>query len=285
MSKPRSVILPHRGVLTIGGDDRVTFLQGLLSNDVAKVSATQAVWAAMLTPQGKFLHDVFLIAEGDTILLETEREKLEEVRSRLAKYKLRAKVTLEVRPDLTVAVAFGGEPAPTAGVWFADPRLPQAGYRALLPADQAENLLAAAGCTPIALSEYDMHRMSLGLPDGSRDLMTEKTYLMEGGFDELHGIDFKKGCYVGQETTTRMKRRELTKKRLAPIAIDGPVPAAGTLVTLPDGTEVGEIRSTLAGIGLAVLKIDALEGTPLTAGAAKITPRKPDWMVLPDTSK
>lgn len=295
-----SVLQPHRGVLVIGGADRKTFLQGLLSNDVNRVAPDRAIWAGFLTPQGKFLHDVFISERDDVLYLEGEADRLDDLRDRLKKYKLRAKVTLEPAPDLTVAVAFGAakaaldlpaeagaaKPFGERGTAYVDPRLVQAGLRLVLPAEGAAQALTAAGFVAGDQAAYEAHRLPLGLPDGSRDLPVEKAFLMESGFDELAGVDFRKGCYIGQETTARMKHRGLVRKRLMPIAVDGPLPAFGTAVTNAAGKTVGEVRSgdAEAGYALALIKLDALQSGPFTAGEATVTPIHPDWMRLPESA-
>jgi len=294
------VLLAHRGVLTISGPDRKSFLQGLVSNDVGRVGPDRAVYAAFLTPQGKFLHDMVIAERDEVLLLDVEAERLDDRLTRLKKYKLRAKVTLEPAPDMAVAAAFGAakdalglpaEPgAATAfgarGVACVDPRLAQAGLRLLLPAEGAAGALAAAGFCAADLAAYDAHRLRLGLPDGSRDLPVEKAFLMESGFEELNGVDFKKGCYIGQETTARMKHRGLVRKRLMPVHVDGPLPAPGTEVADAEGKAVGEVRSgdAAAGYALALLKLDALQAGPFTAGNATLTPIHPDWMRLPESA-
>ncbi|HEY9537228.1 MAG TPA: tRNA-modifying protein YgfZ, partial [Kiloniellaceae bacterium] len=150
-----------------------------------------------------------------------------------------------------------------------------------LPRDGAEAALADAGFAPGTLADYDAVRIAAGVPDGSRDLAVEKATLLESGFDELQGIDWDKGCYMGQELTARMRYRGLVKKRLIPVEIAGPTPEAGTAITR-DGKNAGELRSVAArngggSIGLALLRLEALEGAPLLAGAAQVTPKKPAW--------
>lgn len=300
MTTHSSVLLPHRGVLAIAGDDRKAFLQGLVTNDVTRVDDSRAVHAAFLTPQGKFLHEFFICERAGTLFLDGEAERLDDLRTRLSRYRLRAKVTLELRPDLAVAVAFGAakdtlglpaEPgAATAfgesGVAFVDPRLAQAGLRIILPREGAEEALAAAGFTPGIMEQWEEHRLRLGLPDGSRDLPVEKAFLMESGFEELRGIDFKKGCYIGQELTARMKYRALVKKRLMPVTIDGPLPEPGTPLTTADGKDAGEMRSGIVkeggAIGLALIRLEHKGAAPLQAGAALVSPVTPDWMRLPE---
>ncbi|HEV2187213.1 MAG TPA: folate-binding protein, partial [Stellaceae bacterium] len=208
-------------------------------------------------------------------------------------YRLRAKVTVDERPDLAIAAVFGGAPlglpndpgaahAIDGGVVFADPRLAALGARAILPGGRIRRALTATGATEADFSEYDRLRLSLGIPDGSRDLVPDKSILLESGFDELHGVDWNKGCYIGQELTARTKYRGLIKKRLFPIRIDGPAPEPGAIVTL-DGQDAGEVRSSRDGIGLALLRLEAVSaGRRLTTGPSTIVPLKPDWMQLPD---
>jgi folate-binding protein YgfZ len=296
MPGPVYAPLDARAVLTIAGEERVAFLHGLVSNDVSRAEAgDRAVYAALLTAQGKYLHDFFIVASGDTLLLDAEAARLADLKKRLSIYRLRSKVTIDEAPELAVAATFGegaldclGLPAEpgaaqtmAGGVAFTDPRLAGAGARVILPRDALASTLDAAGLTAALASDYDRHRLALGLPDGSRDLVVEKSILLENGFDELHGVDWDKGCYLGQELTARTHYRGLIKKRLMPVSVDGPLPEPGAIIEL-DGQDAGEMRSGADGCGLALLRLEAVEksaasGAPLTAGAAKLTPRKPDW--------
>ena len=254
--------LPNRSVLVVSGADRVSFLQGLVSNDVALATPGQAVWAALLTPQGKWLADFFITAEGDTLLLDVEAAQAVMIAQRLSRYRLRAAVA--IAPDPRPVHAGWDEPAQGAP----DPRLAGAGFRVI------------GACTATATADqYDLHRLALGLPDGSRDLEAEKTTLLEAGFDELHGVSWTKGCYMGQELTARTKYRGLLKRRLVPVAIDGALPAPGTPV-LHGGAEVGTMRSGQPGLGLALLRLNSLSGDALSCGDATLTPRPPAWMAL-----
>ena len=289
-AKCAAVLLADRGVLEIAGADRRSFLQGLISNDIEKVASHRAIHAALLTAQGKYLHDFFVIALGDALYLDGEAARLADLKRRLGLYKLRAKVTIaEASERYAVAAAFGdgaiaslgleserGMALPFAdGVAYVDPRLTALGARLLLPRAAGLAPLEAQDFALVDAAAYDRLRLSLGVPDGSRDLEIEKAILLEAGFDELGGVDWQKGCYVGQELTARTKYRGLIKKRLLPVAIEGPMPSPGTLI-MQGEREAGEMRSGRDELGLALLRLDALDG-PLTAGAARITPRKPDW--------
>jgi hypothetical protein len=266
-------LLPERGVVEVTGEDRVTFLQGLVSNDVAAGEPGRAIWAALLTPQGKWLADFFVFADGERLLLDCARDQAGLVVTTLSRFRLRAKVALrDASAEFAVHAGWGGAAIPDGAIVAADPRLPEAGWRAL-----------AAGPLPADVEEaaYDLHRLALGLPDGARDLEAQKSVLLEGGFDELGGVSWTKGCYMGQELTARTKYRGLLKKRLFPVAVAGGMPAPGTPVTLA-GAEVGEMRSGRDGLGLALLRIEAVEaGGDLACGAAMLTPRIPGWMKLP----
>ncbi|MFO1160172.1 MAG: folate-binding protein [Reyranellaceae bacterium] len=280
-------ILAHRGVIAVSGTDRVGFLQGLISNDTTKVAPDQAIWAALLTPQGRFLNDMFVATgDGETLLLETERDRAAALARKLSLYKLRSQVKVEDRSaTMEVAVVFGSgsDAAPLSHdgfVAYVDPRLPGLGVRVLGPAGQVAATLSSLGCSERPLADYDALRLGLGVPDGSRDLVVEKALLLENGFDELNGVDWQKGCYMGQELTARTKYRALIRKRLFPVRVEGALPAPGTAV-LDGHEEVGEVRSGVDGRALAMLRLDVIgDGHTLTAGDARLVPEKPAWMRL-----
>lgn len=259
--------LPDRAVLAVTGSDRVTFLQGLVSNDVAAAEPGRAVWAALLTPQGKWLADFFIFSDGERLLLDVEAAQAAMLATRLGRCRLRADVAITPVP-LHVHAAWGG-PAPEG--FMPDPRLPEAGFRALLAAP------VPGTATP---EDYDRHRLQLGLPGGSLDMEAEKTTLLEAGFDELHGVSWTKGCYMGQELTARTKYRGLLKRRLVPVAVAGPMPPSGTPVMV-DGQEVGTMRSGRDGLGLALLRNEAADAAHLECGPAVLRPKRPAWMAPP----
>ncbi len=288
-------LLPARGVIEVTGEDRVEFLQGLVSNDVAKAAPNRAIYAALLTAQGRYLFDFFIIALGDALYLDTEASRLADLQRRLSIYKLRARVALgNASERFAVAVAWGDGTAQALGLdgagaakefaggaAYIDPRLAALGARFLLPREKSD-APAQAGFAASDADAYDRHRLALGVPDGTRDLTPEKALPMESGFDEMNGIDWQKGCYMGQELTARMKYRALVKKRLMPVAIEGAAVAPGTGIT-QDGSEAGEMLSARDGRGLALLRLEAVEaaqnsGADLKAGAALIHPEKPSWL-------
>jgi folate-binding protein YgfZ len=287
-----ALIAKQRGILEVGGEDRVPFLQGLVTNDVTKAAAGHAVYAALLTAQGRFLHDFFIVPQADALLIDCEAERRADLIRRLTMYKLRAKVTLEDRTASLTAILLWGDsvlaalslpPDPGAIqheenhpiLMFVDPRLPSLGARAIVPAARADEWMTRHGFSVAGGDDYDRHRIAHGVPDGSRDLPVEKALLLENGFDELHGIDWDKGCYIGQEVTARMRYRSLVRKKLLPVTIAGPVPGFGTTITVA-GAEAGEMRSAVPGLGLALLREEALnnvgEGLELTAADATLRP-------------
>jgi len=283
MSARQFSLVPHRSVIAVGGPDRIEFLQGLISNDATKAAPARAIWAALLTPQGRFLNDMFVADGGnDTLLLETERERAPALARKLAMYKLRSKATVEDRgKQLEVAVAYGPDAAQTLPldgvIAFVDPRLAELGLRVIAPLGTAASALQSRGFSAAPIETYDTLRLQLGVPDGSRDLIVEKALLLENGFDELNGVDWQKGCYMGQELTARTKYRGLIRKRLLPVTIEGPAPPAGTPVMAGD-KEAGEMRSAAGDRGLAMLRLDSLgDGVELRAGEARLTPQRPNW--------
>jgi hypothetical protein len=293
MTTARFALLEARGVLVISGPERASFLQGLISNDATRISGERAVYAALLTAQGKYLHDFMLVEIGDTIWLDGEAARLADLKRRLSMYRLRAKVTLDERPDLAVAALFDGatlglpdDPGAARrfgeGVAFVDPRLAALGARVILPREHIRQALRDTGAVEADFAEYDRLRLALGVPDGSRDLVLDKSILLESGFDELQGVDWNKGCYIGQELTARTKYRGLIKKRLFPVRIAGAAPEPGAIISR-DGKEAGEMRSSRGGVGLALLRLEAVEKhEKLIAGGTVIEPITPDWMRLPE---
>jgi len=301
MSDLRYIMLENRGLIGVDGEDARDFLQGLISNDVHKVTVEKTLYAALLTPQGKFQYDFFLSASDTGLLIDCELDRLEEFKRKLSMYKMRAKVELSDRtPDLTVAALNGDGVAKTLGVEntegttapFADgtacmdPRLVLMGGRAVVSREDAATQIEAAGFKAGDPSDYERLRLNNGLPDGSRDMVVDKAILLENGFVELHGVDWNKGCYMGQELTARTHYRGLVKKRLMPVRIEGPTPEPGTQI-LFNGKDAGEIRTSLDGRGLALIRLEpyrnrAASNEPFTAGEAIIVPNKPSWAEFPE---
>ena len=296
MSSTGYVVLPERGVIALSGAEREAFLQGLISCDLARITADHAGYGALLTPQGKFLFDFMVLRTSEALLLEVERERIQDLLRRLTMYRLRAKVDLEdVGTRYAVAAMLGDDLArrlelsdlPGAcrrldeGWVFVDPRLARLGVRALLPPAALGPTLERLGFAPLEPAAYERIRITEGVPDGSRDLVTERSTLLESGFEELNGVDFAKGCFVGQELTARMKYRGLVRKRLLPVVLKGAPPEPGTIIRLGE-REAGEMRSSIEGRGIALLRLDrvaeaAQGGEVLHAGTTEVIPLKPDW--------
>ncbi len=296
MTDTSAILLKKRGVLAVGGGDAREFLQGLVSNDLNRVSPECAVYAALLTPQGRYLHDFFIVEKDGGFLLDCEAERSADLLKRLKVYTLRSDVKIEdATGDYRVYVLSGENASSSTNIpgrrfdfahrnAYIDPRLAELGARALLPRDGAESALENAGFSLGKAEDYERLRLELGIPDGSRDMEVEKALLLENGFDELHGVDWEKGCYMGQELTARTKHRGLVKKRLMPVTVDGPLPAPDTPVMLGEA-EVGTVASGLDTCALALLRLEAVkeareQGEALRAGEARLTPHQPDWMKI-----
>jgi len=291
------VILPERGLITLRGNDARTLLQGVISTAMERVSPASASYGALLTPQGKYLFDFIMVQIGDTLFLDTERSRAADLLRRLSMYRLRAEVEIEDRsdgfevaalmgPDVAQCLDLADQPgaarAHGGGAVLIDPRLRQLGGRAVLPRGKVAAILEDMGFGALPHTAYDQARLLLGVPDGSRDLMIDRSTLLESGFEELHGVDFDKGCFVGQELTARMKYRGLVRKRLMPVDLNGPPPPAGTAIRL-DGKDAGEMRSSQGSHGIALLRLEqvarsAKEGVPLLADDTEVVPKRPDWV-------
>jgi len=269
--------LENRGVIRLGGEDRRAFLQGLISNDIGLCTQESAIYAALLTPQGKFLHDLFIIEGDGDYLIDCEEARAEDLLKRLAAYKLRAKVTLaDARGEFEVWGIRNQKSDVGCQKIYVDPRLPELGERMLV-----KKGVAPAGKQSI-FAEYDRHRLALGVADGSRDMLIEKSTLAEGNFDLLNGVSWSKGCYVGQELTARMHYRALVKKRMFPVRIEGDAPAFGAAIKVGD-EEIGDMRSSCGDRGLVLLNVEKAhmaiqKNTALTCGASRLIATKPAWM-------
>jgi len=285
MADTKIALLPDRGVVTVAGEDALKFLQGLITNDIDQAAAGSAVHAGLLSPQGKILFDFFVVPTADGYCLEAARSKTSELAERLKMYKLRSKVDIaDSSADYTVAAIWGGPYAPRGEgkppVWFADPRLPQLGYRELatLRSDWA---LGGEDCTSATQDEYHAHRIQLGVPEGGKDYAFGDAFPHEALFDQLNGVSFTKGCYVGQEVVSRMQNRGTARRRIVPVAADAALPDAGAAITAA-GVDIGTLGSTAERRGLAQLRIDRAaefidKGETLHAGSVPVRIDIPAW--------
>ncbi len=236
-----------RQIIRVTGDDRMAFLQGLVTNDVARAPC----WAALLTPQGKYLADFLIVPDGDALLIDVDARLADDLLRRLSMYKLRSKVALEAVP---MTVARGTGPAPDGAI--ADPRHPALGWRLY-------------GGTGDDGSDWDAIRVEHSIPETLVELIPNDSYILEAGFDRLNGVDFRKGCYVGQEVTARMKHKTELRKGLTVLRIDGDAPV-GTPITL-DGKEVGTLYTQADGRAIAHVRFDRL-ADGMQAGTARVFP-------------
>ncbi len=282
MSQCNAALLSDRAVVRVSGPAASSFLQGLITNDIDKAKPAGAIHAGLLTPQGKILFDFFVVPAGEGFLLEIAKAKAAELVQRLGFYRLRAEVEIAEDPVFAVAAAWG-EPArlPDGALAYADPRLPALGERILLPAGTS---LGNHGCTQTGEDKYHAHRIALGVPEGGRDYAFGDAFPHEAMFDQLAGVDFNKGCFVGQEVVSRMEHRGTARKRIVGVEGEGPLPPSGTDITA-GGASIGTLGSVSGSSGLALLRLDRAEeakaaGVPLRAGEVTVALRIPAWARL-----
>ncbi len=286
----KAALLPERGVVKVVGDDARRFLNGLASNDIGKVAPGRARFAALLTPQGKIIVD-FIVAEaaaddGGGFLLDAPRALAPALVEKLNFYKLRAKVTVEdLSEALGVMAVWDGGGDSEYGLCYADPRLAALGMRIMLPPHLAAEAAADLGASLVDAEAYDAHRIALGVPRGGHDFIYGDTFPHEADMDQLAGVDFDKGCYVGQEVVSRVEHRASARNRVVPIAYDDYAPNPG-LPVMAGEKPVGTLGSTAQGRGLALVRLDRVadalaSSTPLTAGGIAIRVVKPDWATFP----
>jgi folate-binding protein YgfZ len=292
----KAALLSDRGVLKVAGEDARTFLHGLFSADILKLCSGEARFGALLSPQGKIIAD-FIVVEapalaGGGFLLDLPRALAKPLLDKLKLYKLRSRVIVEdLSAVLGIVAAWDGDDTPTLGLSYADPRLPALGLRAMVAPDRVADAAAALGASLVDESEYEAHRIALGVPRGGVDFRYGDAFPHEADMDQLGGVDFTKGCYVGQEVVSRMEHRGTARTRVVPVRYDGGAPAVGVAVTAGE-RQVGTMGSAAAGRGLALLRLDRVaetvsRGEALLAGSVPIWAIKPDWarFNVPDLPK
>ena len=281
----KAAFLPDRGVVKVSGEDARNFLNGLVTTDVTQLAPGLGRFGALLTPQGKITID-FLITEapsghGGGLLIDCPRPLAQSLADKLGFYKLRAKVTVENLSDsLGVIAAWDGEPAMKPDLAFADPRDTALGWRILAPKDLAPKVAGLIGADLVDSAAYEAHRIATGVPRGGLDFMYGDAFPHETNMDRLHGVDFDKGCYVGQEVVSRMQHRGTARTRTVRVTLDGAPPEAGSTILAGD-KQVGTMGSTSGQNGLALIRTDrvtdALDaGLALTAGGLGIRLADPD---------
>jgi tRNA-modifying protein YgfZ len=278
--------LPDRGVIKVAGLDGRKFLNGLVTTDLGKVAPGQPRFAALLTPQGKILADFIVVeadpADGGGFFLDAPRPLARTLTDRLNFYKLRANVMVEdLSETLGVIAIWEGQGDTEYGLCYPDPRLPELGTRCMLPPHLVEKAAADLGSDLVDPSIYEAHRIALGVPRGGLDFVYGDTFPHESNMDQLHGVDFDKGCFVGQEVVSRIEHRAIARARIVPVGFEGPPPEAGTPVTASD-RNVGMMGSGVTGRGLAKLRLDRVEealasGVSLVAGGIELELLKASW--------
>jgi folate-binding protein YgfZ len=255
--------LADRAVLAVSGPEAGQFLQGLITNDIEALQPGGTLYAALLTPQGKILFDFLIFERSGDFLLDVVASQREALRKRLTLYRLRAKVDIAIRDELAVVASWG------EGAAASDPRHPKLGARAI----------EDAGSVAATSDDYLAHRLALGIPE-SEDFGQDKIFALDAGLDELHGVAFDKGCYVGQELTARMKHRGTARKRLLPVeTLDGTHLVADAAVSANE-REIGTVMSTYGSRGFALIRLDRLEqagDAETKAGSTPVRIVKPPW--------
>jgi tRNA-modifying protein YgfZ len=282
----KAALLPDRGVVKVAGDDARDFLNGLLTSDISRVTPDNAGFAALLTPQGKIVIDM-IVAEAPTqdgggFFLDVPKALAEFCVNRLNFYKLRAKVIVEDLSEvLGVMAVWEGDAATEYGLCYRDPRLPALGLRIMVPPHLAAETAADLGATLMPAAAFEAHRIALGIPRGGLDFIYGDAFPHEADMDQLHGVDFQKGCFVGQEVVSRMEHRGNVRTRIVPVAYDGFAPDAGAAVMAAE-KPVGTFGSSAGGRALAMLRLDRAEdalaaGHDLVTGAVTLRLVKPGW--------
>jgi tRNA-modifying protein YgfZ len=281
----KAAFLPDRGVIKVSGDDARRFLDGLVTTNIELLQPGIGRFGALLTPQGKIIAD-FLVTEapaahGGGFVFDCPLVLAKPLADRLGFYKLRAKVSIEnLSSQLGVLATWGGEPATKPDLAFADPRNSEIGWRILVPDDLAGATAAAIGAELVSNDAYEAHRIACGVPNGGADFIYGDAFPHEANMDRLHGVDFDKGCYVGQEVVSRMEHRGTARTRTIRVKFDGQAPGVGVNILAGD-KPVGTMGSSADGLGLALLRTDrvtdALDaGLPLVAGTAPVNLVSPD---------
>lgn len=289
MTQSGYTTLPDRAILEIEGEDSARFLQGLITIDSEKIKIKTASYGCLLTPQGKYAYDFFLYRKDSNLFwLETDAARAPDLMKRLRLFKLRSKVVLTLLDPAPTIIAVPGIAVPITEEnqsWdsFTDPRHSALGLRIITSdADNTCYMLEQAGLSKLPITAYEQLRLKLGIPDGARDMEIDKSTMLECNIDQLGGVDWAKGCYMGQELTARTRYRGLVKKRLVPLIISGPLPDYGTAVEL-DGKIFGETRSASGDQALALMKLTGIgmalnNAAEFTVGEAQARLALPEWL-------
>src|SRR4051812_23586377 len=276
MSDARFVVFARRGVVAIGGADARKFLNDLITSEIGRTDAGGAAYGGLLTPQGKILFDFIVFADGERFLFDLPVALVPDFVKRLTFYRLRAKVEIaDLSAERGVLAAWGRDHPVIDGIVAADPRLAELGYRAIVP----KEAVALANHALASEAEYDAHRIGLGVPEGGIDFAFGDAFPHDADMDQLAGVDFDKGCYVGQEVVSRMEHRGTARRRIILAKGNGLVP--GTEITA-GGKPLGQIASAASGQGLALVRLDRAkaaidQGQPILAGENPLALILPPW--------
>lgn len=276
----KAALLTDRGVLRVTGEPARQFLNNLVTSDIGTLAPATARYTALLSPQGKIVSDFFVVAAAaseDGFYLDCPAGLAAELMQKLTFYRLRAKVTIE-DSGLAVLAAWDGDGHVARGIAYRDPRLPELGLRVLVAPGAAKEAAAGLGATWVEAGDYDAHRIALGVPRGGVDFLYGDAFPHDADLDKLHGVDFRKGCFIGQEVVSRVEHRGTARNRIVPVAFDGPAPPAETSVTAGNKV-VGTMGSSAGNLGLAMLRVDRVAdaqaaGTTLSAGGTPLRLRE-----------
>lgn len=285
MPETKIALMPDRGVVSVTGEDAEKLLQGIITNDMDLLASQPAIHAGILSPQGKILFSFFVIKTDDGFLLETARDHTTTLVDQICKYRLRADAEVEdVSPNYTVAGIWGGPYEPkgrgTQPIWFADPRLPEMGFRELVTVD-SDWALAGDQADSAPADDYHAYRISLGVPEAVRDYELGDTYPHEALFDQLAGVSFTKGCFIGQEIVARTQNKGMARKRVVPVVAETALPGPGAPIVV-GSVEIGKLGSTADTRGLALIRLDRVaelteKGDTLMAGSVPVRIEIPQW--------
>jgi tRNA-modifying protein YgfZ len=285
----KTSLLPDRSIVKFAGDDARAFLNSLFTANIATLTADESRYSALLTAQGKIIVDVFVseapAEKGEGFYFDTPKSQFQTFLAKMKTYNLRKKYIVEDLSEKLAIMAVWDGRATTKYPCHTDPRLAALGQRIMLPPDQAPAVAAEIGAELVPPEQFEAHRIALGIPRGDLDFVYGDAFPHEADMDQLQGIDFKKGCFVGQEVVQRMERRSTTRTRVVPVTFDGAPPSVGAKVMAAEKS-VGTIGSTVDGRGLALLRLDRAEdaltaGHALKAGDVTLRLVKPDWAQFP----
>jgi folate-binding protein YgfZ len=285
----RGILFSDRSILRVTGEDAPKFLNGIVTNAVESLAPGKAVFTALLTPQGKIVVDFFAVAveadEGGGFVLDAPAPLADELAKKLNFYKLRAKVEISVRPELVAAVVLDKAPPEELGLVYVDPRQAGLGWRIVLPREGAETALEAAGAKIVDAENWQGRRISLGIPEGGKDFIYGDTFPHEADMDLIGGVDFHKGCFIGQEVVSRVERRDIARKRVVPVAFEQGGPEEGADILIGE-KPAGFMGSSAGRLGLAMLRLDRVdegmkEGAVLKSSGVELRLVKPDWADFP----